>query len=80
MSPLPPASEAKFKVLEQAIAAELERARQQHAGSNLILGVLHAQAGLLDQAERNFQTFAAQNPRSLIAKKLLQSVHALQRR
>ena len=80
MSPHPPASEAKFKVLEQAIATELERAREQHAGSNLILGVLHAQAGLLDQAERDFQTLADQNPQSLIAKKLLQSVRSLRRR
>jgi hypothetical protein len=80
MSPHPPASEAKFRVLEQAIATELERAREQHAGSNLILGVLHAQAGLLDQAERDFQTLADQNPRSFVAKKLLRSVRSLRRR
>ena len=79
-SPRPPASEARFKVLEQTTAAELERARQQYAGSNLILGVLHAQAGLLDQAERDFQTLADQNPQSLVAKKLLQSVRSLRHR
>ena len=79
-SPHPPASEAKFKVLEQATATELARAREQHAASNLILGVLHAQAGLLDQAERDFQALADQNPRSLVAKKLLRSVQSLQHR
>jgi hypothetical protein len=79
-SPRPPTSEAKFRVLEQATATELARAREQHAGSHLILGILHAQAGLLDQAERDFQTLADQNPRSLVAKKLLQSVQSLRRR
>lgn len=80
ISPRPPAYEAKFKVLEQAAAARLDYARKQYANSNLVLGVLYAQAGLLDQAERNFQALADRNPRSIAAKKLLQSIQALQRR
>lgn len=80
ISPRPPASEAKFKVLEQDTAIDLERARNQYANSSLILGVLYARAGLLEQAERDLQALADRNPRSLIAKKLLQSVQGLQRR
>ena len=75
-SPRPPASEVRFKVLEQSVATELMRARERYAGSHLILGVLHARAGLMDQAERDFQALADQNPQSFVAKKLLQSVRS----
>jgi uncharacterized protein YoxC len=80
VSPRPPASEARFKVLEQATAIELERARERYAGSNLILGILHAQAGLLDRAERDFQALADRNPQSSAARRLLQSVQSIRRR
>ena len=74
--PAPPAPEAKFKVLEQAQADELERAKQGFADSHLLLGVLSARAGLLDEAEREFQALLEANPRSAVAQKLLRSVKA----
>lgn len=79
-SPRPPAPEAKFRVLEQEAATELALARERQAGSHLVMGVLHARAGLLDQAERDFQTLADRNPQSFVAKRLLQRVRALRGR
>jgi hypothetical protein len=77
--PEPPAPEAKFKVLEQAKAAELERARRQFAGSRLTLGLLYAQAGLLDEAEQELQALVNANRDSSAALKLLRSVKNAQR-
>jgi hypothetical protein len=73
-SPVKPAPEARFKILEQAKADELERVRRAHSNSHLILGTLYSQAGLLDEAEREFQALLAANPRSAIAQKLLRGV------
>jgi outer membrane murein-binding lipoprotein Lpp len=74
LSPAPPAPEAKFKVLEQAKSVELERAKKTYSGSHLVLGTLYSQAGLLDEAEREFQALLDANPNSQIAQKLLGSV------
>jgi hypothetical protein len=73
-SPQPPAPEAKFKVLEGAKAAELQQARRANPNSHLALGVLYAQAGLLDDAEREFTALLRANPKSEVARKLLSNV------
>jgi anti-sigma factor RsiW len=78
--PAPGAAETKFKILEQARAEELERAKQMYAGSRLMLGILYAQAGLLDNAEQEFQALAEANPHSRVAQNLLRSVKAMRRR
>jgi hypothetical protein len=78
-APVPPAAESKFKVLDAARAAELSRARQNFAGSHLTLGVLYAEAGLLDEAEREFLILLRENPQSKVAQNLLQSVRAQRR-
>ncbi|HWT01118.1 MAG TPA: zf-HC2 domain-containing protein [Pyrinomonadaceae bacterium] len=76
-SPAPPAPEAKFRILDDSQNRKLERAEQQHADSHLTLGVLYAQAGLLDEAEREFQALVEANPSSVPARELLKSVRAL---
>jgi predicted Zn-dependent protease len=76
LSPTPPAPEAKFKVLEQAPADELARARRDNANSHLVLGTLYAQAGLLDEAEAEFKALASANPNSEVIQKLLKTVRA----
>lgn len=78
-SPTPPAPEAKFRILDDAQNRKLERAERQHASSHLTLGVLYARAGLLDEAEREFQALAEANPDSVPARELLKSVRALKR-
>jgi hypothetical protein len=75
-SPVPPAPEARFKVLESSKAEELQHIRQTFTDSHLALGVLYAQAGLLDDAERELQMLIRANPQANIAKRLLQSVKA----
>lgn len=73
-SPRPPAPEAKFKVLEGSKATAIERARRAKPRSHLTLGVLYAQAGLLDDAEREFGALLRANPKSEIARQLLNNV------
>jgi anti-sigma factor RsiW len=78
-SPVPPAPEARFKVIESAKTEDLQQARQTLVNSHLALGVLYAQAGLLDDAERELQMLTRANPQAIIAKRLLQSVKARRR-
>jgi anti-sigma factor RsiW len=70
-APSPPAPEAKFKVLEADRAAALREAQRVHAGSRLTLGILYAEAGLLDEAERELRGLRQANPDSELARKLL---------
>ncbi len=77
--PPPAAPEAKFKVLEQSKADEFTRLRQAYGGSHLMLGVLYAQAGLLEEAQRELRALSDANPQSPPAQKLLDSVKALRR-
>jgi anti-sigma factor RsiW len=79
-SPTAPAPEAKFKVLEQDKADAIERVKRQHPNSHLTLGVLYAQAGMLDDAEREFQALLNANPKSPVAQKLLNDVRAVRRK
>jgi hypothetical protein len=79
VSPSPPAPEARFRVLEQAAADELIRARQLRPASHLTLGVLYARAGMADEAEREFRALVESNPGSAVARSLLLSVQAWRR-
>jgi hypothetical protein len=79
VSPVRPAPEAKFMALSQAKANELANAQNSIAGSHLTLGILYAQAGLLDDAEHELQVLARANPESPLARKLLDSVKAKRR-
>ncbi|MEP7342870.1 MAG: zf-HC2 domain-containing protein [Acidobacteriota bacterium] len=74
ISPIPPMPEARFKILPQAKAAELSQAAKEYANSHLLLGTLYAEAGLVEEAEREFRSLLAENPGSKIAQKLLRSV------
>ena len=78
-SPVKPAPEARFMTLDQARANELANAKSAAAGSHLTLGVLYAQAGLLDDAERELQALLRANPKSTLAQSLLRSVRAKRR-
>jgi anti-sigma factor RsiW len=75
-SPAPPAPQAKFQVLAQTRLTELRHARRLYPNSHLALGVLYAQAGLLDDAAREFQALARDNPQADVARKLLREVRA----
>ena len=78
-SPRPPAPQARFRILDQAKATELERARQAYSSSHLALGLLYAQAGLLKEAEQELRVLQKANPGSEIARSLLSQVQELRR-
>ena len=72
-SPEPPAGEARFQILDQQTQDQLEQERQRYSSSNLLLGLLYARHGLLDEAEQNFQQLADTNPESREIKELLEN-------
>lgn len=77
ITPRAPAPQAKFRILDQAKANELVRARRTYASSHLALALLYAQAGLLDEAERELRALQKANPNSAIVRRLLTNVRAL---
>lgn len=75
--PMPPAPEARFRVLGEQAEAEISQARGAADGSHLILGILYARAGLLDQAEQELSALRMQNPSSEDVASLLGSLERL---
>jgi hypothetical protein len=76
-SPRPPAPQAKFRILDQAKVSEIAQARRAYASSHLTLGLLYAQAGLLDDAEQEFRALQKANPDSAVVRRLLSQVRRL---
>jgi hypothetical protein len=79
-SPVPPEPQAKFKVLDRATLEELKAVRRTQPRSHLALGVLYAEAGLLDEAEQEFRTLAKANPKIDVVRNLLRSVQSFKRK
>jgi anti-sigma factor RsiW len=76
IAPVAPAPRAQFKVVELEKLEEINRVKRAHPDSHLVLGILYARAGLLEDAEREFRLLANANPRSQVAKRLLSRVQA----
>ena len=74
IAPGPTASQAKFRILDQAAANEIVRVRRDYASSHLLLGLLYARAGLLAEAEQEFRALQKANPDSDAPRKLTASV------
>jgi hypothetical protein len=77
--PTPDLPNAKFMVIGTSTARELEkveRARGAYAPSPLASGILYANAGLLDEAEDAFVKVVRDNPQSILAGQLLNSLRA----
>ena len=77
ISPPPGELEAKFRILDRARVGELMQARRTYPGSHLMLGLLYARDGLLDNAELEFRKLRKANPSSAIARRLLAHVQAM---
>lgn len=73
-SPAPPAPEARFRILGEREAAELEATLARHPRSHLVRGTAYARAGLVADAEREFRALLSANPRSPAARRLLQNL------
>jgi hypothetical protein len=77
VSPAASAPEVKFAVLSAENFQELTSL--QKSNSHLALGVYYARAGLLNEAEREFQSLVKLNPQSELARKLLQSLRSIRK-
>jgi hypothetical protein len=75
VAPAASAPEMKFAVLSGKDLQELNQLKK--TGSHLALGVVYARAGLLSEAEREFQKLVQMNPQSPLPRKLLRSVRSL---
>ncbi len=76
VTPAPPAPEARFKILEQKVAVELDKALDKNPHSHFVSGVLLAGAGLLNEAEAEFQSLVKATPRSIAARKMLNDIRS----
>jgi len=79
IAPAPPDVEAKFKILDQARAEQLNRFREAHTNSHLVLGILYAQSGMLTRGEGEWSQIAAGNPDYDLAQKLIRSVEDMRK-
>ena len=73
-SPAASAPEARFGILDEERALELNLLKR--TPSHLALGVFYARAGILAEAEREFQSLVNDNPQSQLAIKLLRLVQS----
>ena len=76
-SPVLPAPQAKFKVIDRSTAEMLQQTQRAYPDSHLALAVLYAEAGLVDEAERELRLLVRDNPHASVAQKLLRQVQAM---
>jgi anti-sigma factor RsiW len=74
VAPAPPAPEARFRVLSQVEADRLADLRGRYGDFHLVRGILLAQAGSLDEAERELASLVEANPGIAEAQRLLDSL------
>jgi hypothetical protein len=77
VSPSASAPEIRFAVLSTADFQELNHLKK--SNSHLALGVYYARVGLLNEAEREFESLVDLNPQSELPRKLLQSVRTIRK-
>jgi hypothetical protein len=58
-APQPPAPEARFEVVASETAAAIDAARREHPGNHLLLAVLLAKAGAVDEAMTELDALSA---------------------
>jgi hypothetical protein len=78
-SPVLPAPQAKFKVIDRSTSEMLQQAQRAYPDSHLTLAVLYAEAGLLDEAEDELRVLVHDNPRAVATQKLLRQVQAMRK-
>jgi hypothetical protein len=78
-SPKPPEPEARFQILPAQLQQQLAQTETQVSGSHLVTAVADAKAGLLDDAVRELQMFAKENPGSKIPAELIAQIEIVRR-
>jgi hypothetical protein len=76
-APAPPAPEARFEIVSDAVRAELERRQASAPDSHLAALVLCVEAGLLDDADVQLQSLDTDNPGSAEVGRLRGALQAL---
>jgi hypothetical protein len=77
-SPVPPAPEARFQVAGPEVAVSIEEARRSHPGNHLLLAVLLARNGALDETAMELDELAATDPAT--AQSLRESLGEIRRK
>ena len=75
-SPVRPAPDARFLIVSSRAASEITETRQKAPRNHLALGVAYANAGLLDEAAREFRKELSINPGSTPARTFLRQISA----
>lgn len=73
-APMPP---AKFHVIDAHSVDVLDRAQSQSSASHLLLGILNMNAGLVDEAVREFDQVAPTDPGADLARRSLERLRAI---
>jgi len=79
VSPLPSQPTARFWVLSPKQQEHLEQLKRRYRDSHLVLGVAYANAGLVDEAIREFRILGVQNPGSEAVRRILSYLDTLRR-
>ena len=69
-SPVRPAPDARFRVVDADANDELILVEKSFRGSNLLRAIAYARAGLKEEAQRELGALQRKNPRSQIVRKL----------
>ena len=77
IAPSFPSPKAKFRVIDQAKADELEQFRLAHPEAHLVLGILYTEAGLLKNGERELGDIPENSRDFELARHLLRSIREL---
>ncbi|HEV7396688.1 MAG TPA: hypothetical protein VGN86_09290 [Pyrinomonadaceae bacterium] len=77
ISPVMPAPQAKFRIADRSQREELGRMKREIPNYHLGLGVLYTRAGLLEDAEREFEALAKDKSQSEIGARLLKQVRSM---
>jgi hypothetical protein len=79
-TPAPPAPPARFHVLDAAAASRLAAVRGDAPEAHLVLGLLSAEAGLLDAAVRHLSQVEEGSPHAALALDTIAAIEARRRR
>ena len=78
-APAPTEAEARFKILEANKSKQMRRELQKNPASALWKGIVYARFGLLAEAVHELERYAAENPNSGQARRLLDKIKSLQK-
>lgn len=70
---------ARFKILDTSQRRQLGELNKAHPGAHLVLGIIDAHAGLLDDAELEFLAVPKSDPNYELAQKFLQDLQLLRK-